>query len=109
MFHEVFTASRLWLISAPSMRVCLSVSVTSEARSLPARSMKDILRNKWIHVKYKVKVQTVLKSSKLLHEQTIYLLIYVHACILCALWCKKARYCEGKFDVFFEVIGIRDI
>lgn len=37
------TARRLWLISAPSMRVCLSVSVTSEARSLPARSMKDIL------------------------------------------------------------------
>ena len=37
------TASRLWLISAPSILVCLSVSVTSAARSLPARSMKDIL------------------------------------------------------------------
>eukprot|EP00960_Hanusia_phi_P038688 753551-Hanusia_phi.AAC.2 len=35
-----FNARRDLLISAPSMRVCLSLSLTSEARSLPAKSMK---------------------------------------------------------------------
>ena len=39
------TASRLWLISAPSMRVCLSMSGMSVARSEPARSMKDNLQS----------------------------------------------------------------
>lgn len=37
------TANRLWLISAPSTRVCLSVSVTSAARSHPAKSMNENL------------------------------------------------------------------
>ena len=58
---------------------------------------------------FKSKVQTVLKSTKLLHEHTIYLLIYAHECILCASWYKKARYCERNFDVCLVVIGIRDI
>ena len=48
--------------------------------------------------KTKSKVQTVLKSTKLLHEHTKYLLIYmyVHVCILRASWSKKAKYCELK-------------
>ena len=46
----------------------------------------------------KSKVHTVLKSTKLLHEHTIYILIYVHACILRASWCEKARY----FDVCLQ-------
>ena len=39
------------------------------------------------------------KALKLLHEYryTIYLLLYVHACSLCASWCVKAWYCERKF------------
>lgn len=39
------TASRLWLISAPSSRFCLLLLLVwlSVARSLPARSMKDNL------------------------------------------------------------------
>ena len=32
------------------------------------------------------------KSTKLLHDHTIHLLIYLHACILRVSWCKKARY-----------------
>ena len=60
-------------------------------------------------LKKKLKVQTVLKSTKLLHEHTIYLLIYVHACILRASWCKKARNCERTFDIFLVVIGIKDV
>ena len=50
-------------------------------------------------VKIKSKVQTVLKSTKHLHEHTIHLLIYVHACILRASLCKKARYRDINFDV----------
>lgn len=38
------TASRLWLISAPSIRLCLSSSLVSDARSLPARSTNHILQ-----------------------------------------------------------------
>ena len=60
-------------------------------------------------VKQKSKVLTVLKSTKLLHEHTIYLLIYVHACTLRASWCKKARYCERNVDVCLVVIGIKDV
>ena len=40
----LLTANKLWLISAPSSLVCLSNSVTSAARSLPAKSIKDILK-----------------------------------------------------------------
>lgn len=39
------TARRLWLISAPSIFVCLSESLASAALSLPAKSMKEILKN----------------------------------------------------------------
>ena len=38
-----FNASKLLLISAPSNLVCLSLSVVSAPRSLPARSMKESL------------------------------------------------------------------
>ena len=59
----------------------------------------------------KSKVQTVLKSTKHLHEHNIYmyLLIYAHACILRASLCKKARYCERNFDVCLVIIGIKDV
>ena len=60
-------------------------------------------------VKKKSKVLTVLKSTKLLHEHTIYLLLYVHACIYRATWFKKAWYCERNFEVCLVVIGIRHI
>jgi hypothetical protein len=40
------TARRLWLISAPSIFVCLSESLASAALSLPAKSMKEILKKK---------------------------------------------------------------
>lgn len=40
------TARRLWLISAPSIFVCLSESLASAALSLPAKSMKEILEKR---------------------------------------------------------------
>ena len=44
--------------------------------------------------KTKSKVQTVLKSTKLLHEHTN---LHVRdVCILRASWSKKAKYCELK-------------
>ena len=52
---------------------------------------------------------TVLKSTNLLNDHTIYLLIYVHACILRVSWCKKTRYCERNFDVCLVVNGIKDV
>ena len=44
------TAKRLVLISAPSILVCLFVSLTSAALSLPARSMKENLKNKLVRM-----------------------------------------------------------
>jgi hypothetical protein len=38
-----FNANKLLFISAPSNFVCLFVSIVSIARSLPAKSIKDIL------------------------------------------------------------------
>lgn len=43
---EQLTARRLWLISAPSIFVCLSESLASAALSLPAKSMKEILEKR---------------------------------------------------------------
>ena len=43
------TASRLWLMSAPSILVCLSALTATEARSLPARSMNVSLNTKHTH------------------------------------------------------------
>ena len=57
-----------------------------------------------------IKVQTVLKNTKLLHKHIIYiLLIYVHECILRASWFNMASYCERNFDVCLVVIGIKDV
>ena len=58
-----------------------------------------------IQLQMESKVLSVLKSTKLLHEHTI----YVHACILRASWCKNARYCERNVDVCLVVIGIKDV
>ena len=33
----------------------------------------------------------------------------MHACILRASWCKKARYCERNVDVCLVVTGIKDV
>ena len=46
---------------------------------------------------------------KLLHVHIIYLLIYVHVCILRASWFKKARYCERNVDVCLAVIKFKDV
>ena len=55
-------------------------------------------------------LHTRMKSQrKHLHEHTIHLLIYVHACILRASLCKKARCCQRNFDVCLVVIGIKDV
>ena len=43
------TASRLWLISAPSILLCLSALTASEARSLPARSINVNLHRPHTH------------------------------------------------------------
>lgn len=42
----LLTANRLWLISAPSIRLCLSGSLVSDALSLPAKSTNHILQAK---------------------------------------------------------------
>ena len=62
-----------------------------------------------IQLQMESKILTVLKSTKLLHEHTIYLLIYVHACILHSSRCKKARCCERNVDVCMVVIGLKDV
>lgn len=55
------TARRLWLISAASMRLCLSGSLVSDALSLPARSTNHIL---WGHTQ-----TSIFLGSVILHQQ----------------------------------------
>jgi len=44
------TASRLWLMSAPSILACLLALTASEARSLPARSMNvNLNTHRYMH------------------------------------------------------------
>lgn len=61
------TAKRLWLISALSIRLCLSGSLVSDALSLPAKSTNHILHTQ---------ARFILKSVTLEQYFSAYLIYY---------------------------------
>ena len=71
--------------TTPYSSVCVTCAGISPTCRENARSSSD--PGTAVEDKLKSKIQTVLKSTKLLHEQTMYLLIYVHACMYMYIAC----------------------